>query len=114
MVKEIVSLISFPLCLFSVHRKATEVCVLILYPATLLKAIDCHSGLPTAEGATFTPRAWRDQGGCVTLLSSTIVERKVLCILKSKGSHQQSDAAGQPASYNSTSPSKICRDTIVS
>ena len=71
MVKEIVSLISFPLCLFSVHRKATEVCVLILYPATLLKAIDCHSGLPTAEGATFTHRAWRDQGGCVTLLSST-------------------------------------------
>lgn len=81
--------------------------MLILYPATLLKAIGCHSWSPTAEGATLTHPAWRDQGGCVTLLSSTQVERKVLCILKSKGSHQQCDAAVHPASYKSTSPGDL-------
>lgn len=68
MVKEIVSLISFPLCLFLVYRNATEVRMLILYPAPLLKAADCHSWSPTAEGATFPMER---TSGCVTLLSST-------------------------------------------
>jgi hypothetical protein len=53
-VNEILFLISFPLCLFLVYRKATEFYLLVLYPTTLLNV--CSSVplgyLPEVTGKT--------------------------------------------------------------